>query len=169
MLFSPEPSGKPAGPNGHTRRTASFHPRSGTRPLGGEWHGAGGARTEVPRKERGRACFLPRAPRGPRREAPAVPQRGTFRNFWPSCSAGGGSWGRSTSFGSASTSCRVRSPSLGFRRSQTNRHRTGCRSAISPVRAPTEQPARQCRNSGALLANSAWAARRFFFPPLGCR
>ena len=34
-FFSPEPSGKPAGPNGHTRRTASFHPRSGTRPLRG--------------------------------------------------------------------------------------------------------------------------------------
>ena len=34
-FFSPEPSGKPAGPNSHTRRTASFHPRSGTRPLRG--------------------------------------------------------------------------------------------------------------------------------------
>ena len=22
-----------------------------------------------------------------------MPQRGTLRNFWPSCSAGGGSWG----------------------------------------------------------------------------
>ena len=45
------------------------------------------------RQERGRARFLPRGPRGPRREAPAVPQRGTLRNFWPSCSAAGGSWG----------------------------------------------------------------------------
>ena len=37
LLFSPEPSGKPAGPNGHTRRTASFHTPSGrpeTPPLG---------------------------------------------------------------------------------------------------------------------------------------
>ena len=32
-------------------------------------------------------------PRGPRREVPAMPQRGTLRNFWPSRSAGGGSWG----------------------------------------------------------------------------
>ena len=60
---------------------------------GEEGDGAGGARTEVPRQERDRARFLPRPPRGPRREAPAVPQRGTLRNFWPSCSAGGGSWG----------------------------------------------------------------------------
>ena len=55
--------------------------------------GLGGARKEAMRQERGRARFLPRGPRGPRREAPAVPQRGTLRNFWPSCSAGGGSWG----------------------------------------------------------------------------
>ena len=41
FFFSPEPSGKPAGPNSHTRRTASFHPRSGTRPLGGEWQTVG--------------------------------------------------------------------------------------------------------------------------------
>ena len=60
---------------------------------GEEGDGAGGARTEVPRQERERARFLPRPPRGPRREAPAVPQRGTLRNFWRSCSAGGGSWG----------------------------------------------------------------------------
>ena len=32
-------------------------------------------------------------PRGLHREAPAMPQRGTLRNFWRSCSAGGGSWG----------------------------------------------------------------------------
>ena len=38
-FFSPEPSGKPAGPNSHTRRTASFHPRSGTRPLRGRMAG----------------------------------------------------------------------------------------------------------------------------------
>ena len=38
-FFSLEPSGKPAGPNGHTRRTASFHPRSGTRPLRGRMAG----------------------------------------------------------------------------------------------------------------------------------
>ena len=31
-FFSLEPSGKPAGPNSHTRRTASFHPRSGPAP-----------------------------------------------------------------------------------------------------------------------------------------
>ena len=37
-------------------------------------------------------ALLP-APRGLRREALAVPQRGTLRNFWRSCSAGGGSWG----------------------------------------------------------------------------
>ena len=60
---------------------------------GEEGDGAGGARTEVPRQGRDRARFIPRPPRGPRREAPAVPQRGTLRNFWPSCSAGGGSWG----------------------------------------------------------------------------
>jgi hypothetical protein len=33
--FFLEPSGKPVGPNSHTRRTASFHPLSGTRPLQG--------------------------------------------------------------------------------------------------------------------------------------
>ena len=60
---------------------------------GEEGDGAGCARTGVSRQERARARFLLRAPRGPRREAPAVPQRGTLRNFWPSCSAGGGSWG----------------------------------------------------------------------------
>jgi len=60
---------------------------------GEEGKGLGGARKEAMRQERGRARFLPRGPRGPRREAPAVPQRGTLRNFWPSCSAGGGSWG----------------------------------------------------------------------------
>ena len=58
-----------------------------------EGEGLGGARKEAMRQERGRARFLPLGPRGPRREAPAVPQRGTIRNFWPSCSAGGGSWG----------------------------------------------------------------------------
>jgi len=58
-----------------------------------EGKGPGGARKEAMRQGRGRARFLPRGPRGPRREAPAVPQRGTLRNFWPSCSAGGGSWG----------------------------------------------------------------------------
>ena len=58
-----------------------------------EGKGLGGARKEAGRQERGRARFLPPGPRGPRREAPAVPQRGTLRNFWPSCSAGGGSWG----------------------------------------------------------------------------
>ena len=37
---SPPPPGKPAGANGHTRRTASFHTPSGTcRPKGGQWHG----------------------------------------------------------------------------------------------------------------------------------
>ena len=39
---SPPPPGKPAGANGHTRRTASFHTPSGTRrPKGGlrsQWH-----------------------------------------------------------------------------------------------------------------------------------
>ena len=60
---------------------------------GEEGKGLGGARKEAMRQERGRARFLPLGPRGPRREAPAVPQRGTLRNFWPSCSAGGGSWG----------------------------------------------------------------------------
>ena len=60
---------------------------------GEEGKGLGGARKEATRWERVRARFLPRGPRGPRREAPAVPQRGTLRNFWPSCSAGGGSWG----------------------------------------------------------------------------
>ena len=60
---------------------------------GEEGNGAGGTRKEAARQERGRARFLPRGPRGPRREAPAVPQRGTLRIFWPSCSAGGGSWG----------------------------------------------------------------------------
>ena len=35
-FFSLEPSGKPAGPNGHTRRAASFHPLSGTGPLRGQ-------------------------------------------------------------------------------------------------------------------------------------
>ena len=58
-----------------------------------EGKGAGGARKEAARQERDTARVLPRGPRGPRREAPAVPQRGTLRNFWPSCSAGGGSWG----------------------------------------------------------------------------
>ena len=61
--------------------------------LGGEGKASGGSRKEEARQEQGRARFLPRAPRGLRREAPAVPQRGTLRNFWPSCSAGGGSWG----------------------------------------------------------------------------
>ena len=60
---------------------------------GGGEGGSGGARKEAMRQGRGRARFLPRGPRGLRREAPAVPQRGTLRNFWPSCSAGGGSWG----------------------------------------------------------------------------
>ena len=54
---------------------------------GEEGNGAEGTRKEAMRQERGRARFLPRGPRGPRREAPAVPQRGTLRNFWPSCSA----------------------------------------------------------------------------------
>ena len=58
-----------------------------------EGKGAGGARKEAARQERDTARVLPRGPRGPRREAPAVPQRGTLRFFWPSCSAGGGSWG----------------------------------------------------------------------------
>ena len=58
---------------------------------GEEGKGLGGARKEAMRQERGRARFLPRGPHGPRREAPAVPQRGTHRNFWSSCSAGGGS------------------------------------------------------------------------------
>ena len=61
--------------------------------FGEEGKGAGGARKEAARQERDTARVLPRGPRGPRREAPAVPQRGTLRNFWPSCSAGGGSWG----------------------------------------------------------------------------
>ena len=56
-------------------------------------NGAGGARKGVSRQEWARARFLPRPPRGPRREVPAMPQRGTLRNFWPSRSAGGGSWG----------------------------------------------------------------------------
>ena len=30
---------------------------------------------------------------GLRREAPTMPQRGTLRKFWRSCSVGGGSWG----------------------------------------------------------------------------
>ena len=60
---------------------------------GEEGEGLGGARKEAMRQERGRARFLPLGPRGPRREAPAVPQRGTLRIFWRSCSAGGGSWG----------------------------------------------------------------------------
>ena len=60
---------------------------------GEEGKGSGGARKEAARWELGRARFLPRGPRGPRREAPAVPQRGSLRDFWPSCSAGGGSWG----------------------------------------------------------------------------
>ena len=35
FFFSPEPPGKPAGPNGHTRRTASFQTPSGRRrPIG---------------------------------------------------------------------------------------------------------------------------------------
>ena len=54
---------------------------------------SGGARKKAARSEQDRARVLPRGPRGPRREAPAVPQRGTLRIFWPSCSAGGGSWG----------------------------------------------------------------------------
>ena len=58
-----------------------------------EGKGAGGARKEAARQGRDKARVLPRGPRGPRREAPAVPQRGTLRFFWPSCSAGGGSWG----------------------------------------------------------------------------
>ena len=60
---------------------------------GEEGDGAGGARTGVSRQERVRARCLPRAPRGLCREAPTVPQRGTLRNFWRSCLAGGGSWG----------------------------------------------------------------------------
>ena len=59
------------------------------------WRGRGRGAHE--RRQCGRsgagARFLPRGPRGPRREAPTVPQRGTLRNFWPSRSAGGGSWG----------------------------------------------------------------------------
>ena len=51
---------------------------------GEEGGGAGCAGTGVSRQGRARARFLLRAPRGPRREAPAVPQRGTLRNFWPS-------------------------------------------------------------------------------------
>jgi len=58
-----------------------------------EGKGAGGARKEAARQERETASVLPRGPRGPRREAPAVPQRGTLRFFGPSCSAGGGSSG----------------------------------------------------------------------------
>ena len=52
---------------------------------GEEGKGLGGARKEAMRQGRGRARFLPRAPRGLRREAPTVPQRGTLRIFWPSC------------------------------------------------------------------------------------
>ena len=58
---------------------------------GAEGKGLGGARKEAMRQERGRARFLPRGPRGPRREAPTVPQWGTLRKFWRSSSAGGGS------------------------------------------------------------------------------
>ena len=56
-------------------------------------NGEGGARKDSARWQWGRARFLPRGPRGPRREAPTVPQWGTLRKFWRSSSAGGGSWG----------------------------------------------------------------------------
>ena len=54
--------------------------------------GRGGARKEREWRGEIRARCFP-APRGLRREAPAMPQRGTLRKFWRSCSAGGGSWG----------------------------------------------------------------------------
>ena len=54
-------------------------------------NGDGGARKDSARWQWGRARFLPRGPRGPRREAPTVPQWGTLRKFWRSSSAGGGS------------------------------------------------------------------------------
>ena len=50
----------------------------------------GGGQKETGGRGRGRAasrgCGL-------RREAPTMPQRGTLRKFWRSCSVGGGSWG----------------------------------------------------------------------------
>ena len=59
--------------------------------FGEEGKGAGGERRAV---GAGQSALPPTPPPWrPRREAPAVPQRGILRNFWPSCSAGGGSWG----------------------------------------------------------------------------
>jgi hypothetical protein len=67
-------------------RFFAFIPREGGgcggRKNGGQGAGGGGGRGRAA----SRRCGL-------RRETPTMPQRGTLRKFWRSCSAGGGSWG----------------------------------------------------------------------------